>query len=93
MKEKDLAPPSSEPPKLYKQFELKLESIVDKMLVLKLGENDNALATVQTMIERVFVTSAMRLANNNISKAARLLGLNRNTLSRKLKEFEPKSVD
>jgi DNA-binding protein Fis len=35
----------------------------------------------------------MRLANNNISKAARLLGLNRNTLSRKLKEFEPKSVD
>ena len=93
MKEKDQTPPSSEAPKLYKQFELKLESIVDKMLVLKLGENDNALATVQTMIERVFVTSAMRLANNNISKAARLLGLNRNTLSRKLKEFEPKSVD
>ena len=93
MKEKDQAAPSSEPPKLYKQFESKLESIVDKMLVLKLGENDNALATVKTMIERVFVTSAMRLANNNISKAARLLGLNRNTLSRKLKEFEPKSVD
>ena len=93
MKDKDQVPPPQEPAKLYKQFELKLESIVDKMLVLKLGENDNALATVQTMIERVFVASAMRLANNNISKAARLLGLNRNTLSRKLKEFEPKSVE
>lgn len=39
-------------------------------------------------VEDVFIQAALRISDNNISKAARLLGINRNTLSRKLRVSE-----
>ena len=56
------------------------------MLSNKINDDDNVLVGVQVTIERTFITVAMKLANNNVSKAAKLLGMSRNTLIRKLKD-------
>lgn len=82
------AAPIAEMNRLFRQMELKLESVVDRLLVSKIGENDNVLASVQGIMERIFVRSAMRMAEGNISRAAKLLGINRNTLSKKLRAIE-----
>lgn len=74
--------------RLFRQMELKLESVVERLLVSKVGEDDNVLASVQGVMERIFVRSAMRMADGNISRAAKLLGINRNTLSKKLRAIE-----
>ncbi len=73
--------------RLYKQVEGKLEVIVERLLTSKVNERDNILQTMQSMIERIFIASAMKIADNNVSRASRLLGINRNTLSKKLKEM------
>ena len=72
--------------RLYKSFESQLESFAEKLLSAKVSDDDNVLGGVQTIIERIFIRAAMRLAKNNVSKAAKLLGMSRNTLNRKLKE-------
>jgi DNA-binding protein Fis len=74
--------------RLYKQVEGKLESIVEKLLISKMNDNDNILQSVQVMMEKIFITSAMKISENNISQASKLLGINRNTLSKKLKEIQ-----
>ncbi len=68
-------------------FEIKLEYIADNILSSKANNNDNILSVLQTVIEKVFIISAMKISDNNISKASKLLGINRNTLSKKLKEL------
>lgn len=72
---------------LYDQVELKLESIADKILTSHIKDMDGALNAVHGVVDGIFLRSAMRLAGNNITKAAKLLGINRNTLSKKLKEL------
>jgi transcriptional regulator of acetoin/glycerol metabolism len=71
---------------LYKSFESQLEDFAERLLTTKISDDDNILAGVQLMIERIFIKAAMRAANSNVSKAAKLLGMGRNTLIRKLKE-------
>jgi len=75
--------------KFYNLFELKLEFIADNLLLSKTNNSDNILLNVQGVIEKVFIISAMKISNGNISKASKLLGINRNTLSKKLKELKP----
>lgn len=77
--------------RLYKQVEGKLESIVEKLLISKVHEKDNILENVQVMMERIFIAAAMRIAGDNVSRASRLLGINRNTLAKKLKEMKVSS--
>lgn len=72
--------------KLVKSFESRLEVIAEKLLISQLGDREGVLEGVQAMIERVFIKAALKLSKNNVSKAAKLLGMNRNTLNRKLKE-------
>jgi DNA-binding NtrC family response regulator len=72
---------------LYNMFEVKMEHIAKNMLLSKVNDKDNVLMEAQAIIEKVFIDSAMKLSKNNISKAAKLLGINRNTLSKKLKEI------
>ncbi|HVN22922.1 MAG TPA: helix-turn-helix domain-containing protein [Syntrophorhabdales bacterium] len=72
--------------KLYKTFESQLESLAEKLLSTKINDDDNVLAGVQLSIERVFIKAALKTANSNVSKAAKLLGMSRNTLIRKLKD-------
>jgi transcriptional regulator of acetoin/glycerol metabolism len=74
--------------KLYNLFDVKLEFIADNLLLSKTNNNDNILSNVQKVIEKVFIISAMKISNSNISKASKLLGINRNTLSKKLKELK-----
>lgn len=74
--------------KLYKHVEIKLEDIADKLLISKAHDKDSVLFNIQIIIEKIFINAAMKRANNNISKAAQLLGINRNTLSKKLKESQ-----
>ena len=71
--------------KLYKSFESQLEGFAEKLLTTKVSDEDNVLGDVQAMIERIFIRAAMKLSNSNVSKAAKLLGMSRNTLIRKLK--------
>jgi DNA-binding protein Fis len=71
--------------KLYKSFESQLEGFAERLLTTKISEDDNVLGDVQAMIERIFIRAAMKLSNSNVSKAAKLLGMSRNTLIRKLK--------
>jgi DNA-binding protein Fis len=79
--------------RLYKQVEGKLENIVERLLVTKMNEDDNILQSVQTMMERIFITTAMRITADNISQASKLLGMNRNTLSKKLREMKQAGHD
>jgi DNA-binding protein Fis len=72
----------------YRHVEVKLEDIVDKLLKSKVNDHDNILLNVQCLIEKVFIKSAMKLSDNNVSKASKLLGINRNTLSKKVRETE-----
>ena len=71
--------------KLYRSFESQLEVLAERLLTTKINDDENTLGGVQLMIERIFIKAAMRVANSNVSKAAKLLGMSRNTLIRKLK--------
>jgi transcriptional regulator of acetoin/glycerol metabolism len=72
--------------KLYKSFESQLEGLAERMLTTKISDDENVLGGVQLTIERIFIKAALKLANGNVSKAAKLLGMSRNTLIRKLKD-------
>ena len=67
-------------------IKVKLEHVVDNLLASK-GRTDNILLDVHQTIEKIFICSAMRLKNNNVTQAAKLLGISRNTLSKKLREI------
>jgi DNA-binding protein Fis len=88
---KDQSPNTSDYIKLFKQFENKLENIVEKLLVSKVTDDDNVLQSIQTMTEKVFIVCAMKVSDNNISQASKLLGINRNTLSKKLRAIKSKN--
>jgi DNA-binding protein Fis len=85
---KDQGSSTTDITKLYRQIESKLEAIADRLLRSKMHDNDNILQNVQFIIERIFIAEAMKIAQSNISQASKLLGINRNTLSKKLKEIE-----
>jgi DNA-binding NtrC family response regulator len=44
----------------------------------------------QREFERTFITRALTKTNHNVSKAAKMTGLHRNTLSRKMSEYKIK---
>ncbi len=70
--------------------EFSLENLVYLKLNEKLNEfknNKNLLKSVLGEVERPLFSLALKVTNGNQSKAAHLLGCNRNTLHRKLKEF------
>jgi DNA-binding protein Fis len=73
---------------IYRLVEAKLEHIVDNLLSAKNNGDDSILLDIHQTIEKIFITSAMRLKNNNVTQAAKLLGINRNTLSKKLKGLD-----
>jgi DNA-binding protein Fis len=85
---KDQGSSTTDITKLYRQIESKLETIADRLLRSKMHDNDNILQSVQFIMERIFIAEAMKIAQSNISQASKLLGINRNTLSKKLKEIE-----
>jgi DNA-binding protein Fis len=68
-------------------IKLKLEHVVENMLSSN-DKTDNILLDVHQTIEKIFICSAMRLKNNNVTQAAKLLGISRNTLSKKLRDLE-----
>lgn len=77
--------------RLLKQMEFGLESVVEKLLLSPAGDADNLLASMHEIMERLFIRSALRVTEGNISRAAKLLGINRNTLSKKLRVFDGRS--
>jgi DNA-binding NtrC family response regulator len=85
MKDQGIA--GAEVSKLYKQVESKLETIAERLLLSKMTDNESILQRVEEMIERIFIASAMKIAQDNICHASKLLGINRNTLSKKLKQI------
>ncbi|MEN6615314.1 MAG: helix-turn-helix domain-containing protein [Syntrophorhabdus sp.] len=78
---------------LYTTLHLRLESIAEKLLLSKTNDDDEVYLKIMSHIEDVFFQAALRITGNNISKAARLLGINRNTLSKKLRVSSDNSKD
>ncbi len=70
---------------LYSLLDIKLESIAEKILLSKVDDGDQVYSTILSHVENVFIQAALKITDNNISRAARLLGMNRNTLSKKLR--------
>ena len=77
----------SDQEKLVRSFETRLEVFAEKVLMSQLSGHKSVLEDVQVRIERVFINAALKISKNNVSKAAKLLGMNRNTLNRKIKEY------
>lgn len=46
----------------------------------------------QREFERMFIARALAKTNHNVCKAARMTGLHRNTLSRKIAEYKIKKI-
>ncbi|OPY05137.1 MAG: DNA-binding protein Fis [Syntrophorhabdus sp. PtaB.Bin184] len=70
---------------LYTLLDLKLDNIAEKILLSKVDDGDKVYSNILSHIETIFIQAALKITDNNISKAARLLGMNRNTLSKKLR--------
>ncbi len=67
----------------------KLEKLVDNLSTEYLGTVElNVLDKVVTHVEKPLFALVLRKTSGNLSIAAKLLGCNRNTLHRKLREFE-----
>ena len=60
-----------------------LEALVTQMIEHDIGYEDAV-----TEFERRFIRKVLDKTNGNQSKAARTLGIHRNTLSRKIKDLE-----
>ena len=70
---------------LYTLLDLKLDNIAENILLSKVDDGDKVYSNILSHIETIFIQAALKITDNNISKAARLLGMNRNTLSKKLR--------
>ncbi|MHB8111538.1 MAG: helix-turn-helix domain-containing protein [Syntrophorhabdaceae bacterium] len=70
---------------LYTTLNLRLDVIAEKLLLSKTNDEDEVYLKIMSHIEDVFFQAALKITGNNISKAAALLGINRNTLSKKLR--------
>ncbi len=75
-------------PDFHSILDFRLEHIAEKILLSKVNDNDDVYLKLLSHVEDIFIQAALRLTDNNISKAARLLGMNRNTLSKKLRVSE-----
>ena len=73
---------------LYSLVDLRLDNIAEKILLSKVNDDDEVYSKILSHVEDIFIQAALKISGNNISKAARLLGINRNTLSKKLRVSE-----
>ena len=60
----------------------------DFVKAMNVGSGNNLYPTLMRAVERPLIELALRETNGNQLKAARLLGLNRNTLRKKITEFQ-----
>lgn len=63
------------------------KKIGDFVRAMNLGSGKNLYPTLMRAVERPLIEMALRETHGNQIKAARLLGLNRNTLRKKISEF------
>ena len=64
------------------------KKIGDFVRAMNVGSGKNLYPTLMRAVERPLIELALRETHGNQIKAARLLGLNRNTLRKKIAEFE-----
>ena len=64
-----------------------LNRLVDEMLTKGIRYDD-----ARREIEKRFITSALNRSNGNLGRAADLLGIHRNTLSRKITAYRLKTT-
>ena len=64
------------------------EKIGDFVRAMNVGSGKNLYPTLMRAVERPLIELALRETHGNQIKAARLLGLNRNTLRKKITEFD-----
>ncbi len=64
------------------------EKIGDFVRAMNVGSGNNLYPTLMRAVERPLIELALRETHGNQIKAARLLGLNRNTLRKKITEFD-----
>lgn len=64
------------------------QKLGDFVRAMNVGSGKNLYPTLMRAVERPLIELALKETNGNQLKAARLLGLNRNTLRKKILEFE-----
>jgi DNA-binding protein Fis len=64
------------------------KKIGDFVRAMNVGSGKNLYPTLMRAVERPLIELALRETNGNQLKAARLLGLNRNTLRKKISDFQ-----
>ncbi len=64
------------------------QKIGDFVRAMNMGSGKNLYPTLMRAVERPLIEMALRETHGNQIKAARLLGLNRNTLRKKITEFD-----
>ena len=64
------------------------KKIGDFVRAMNVGSGKNLYPTLMRAVERPLIELALRETHGNQIKAARLLGLNRNTLRKKITEFD-----
>ena len=65
----------------------KLDRLIDEMLAKGVHYTD-----ARQAIERRFISRALARSNGNVGRAAALLGMHRNTLSRKMESYRLKRI-
>jgi len=82
---KDLKPeaPSMEAP----PFEEAIRSFIQRIFTVEQKEGNNLYRLVMESAERILITEVLKKCNFNQVKAAKVLGIHRNTLRRKIREL------
>jgi DNA-binding NtrC family response regulator len=77
----------AQPEQLIKELKEKMENLIPE--IFKISET-NTHANIIEIVEEILISHALKMCDNNQVKAARILGISRNTLRHRMKKYNEK---